>query len=244
MFKTRNQPVASALGTDAAGTSAASQRLTVKLEPSSTLLLLPDPITCFASSSYSQTQVFTLPAASSSSPASAIILDWFTSGRMARDEEWAFERYRSSNEIWIGNKRLVRDVMLLEQHSLASFTSPSSSSTPSPLPPRTLKDRLSPYACYATLFLIGPLAIPVIELLSKRFQVIQQMQATKPDSLLWSMSPLKLPNAIAGSSMGTDGAAIVRVMAMETEQVREWLKEALRPLEGKIGSDAFHTAFI
>ncbi len=75
------------------------------------LLLLPDPVTPFSSSSYSQTQTFYLENSHSSA---AVILDWFTSGRMARGEEWAFERYRSVNEIWIHGRRVARDVMLLE----------------------------------------------------------------------------------------------------------------------------------
>lgn len=252
VFKTRPVPSKSALGGQTGSTSgAATQRLSVILQSSASLILLPDPITCFASASYSQSQTFRLPEPSDANPASAIILDWFTSGRMARDEEWAFERYRSSNEIWIGNRRIARDVMLLEQHSPTSFTSPSplSSASPPPkskLPPRTLKDRLAPYACYATLFLIGPLASSIIAQLAARFDAIQQMQATKPDALLWSMSPLSLPSPSSQAASGKTAqtGAIVRVMGLETELVREWLKEALRPLEESIGGDAYRTAFI
>ena len=254
--------------------------MVVTLQPSSSILLLPDPVTCFASSSYSQTQTFHLPPIiSSSGNASAIILDWFTSGRMARNEEWAFEKYRSCNEIWIGGRRVARDVMLLEQHSPITFTSPSPSPSPSArpesksesesefgqtqdplvkavgaapapslvarLPPRTLHDRLAPYACYATLFLIGPLASPIISSLSTQFKAIQQMRATKPDRLLWALSPLNLN--IPGESIvegGGNEGAIVRVMGMETELVREWLKRILEPLKNSIGADAYQTAFM
>jgi urease accessory protein len=253
--------------------------MVVTLQPSSSILLLPDPVTCFASSSYSQTQTFHLPPIiSSSGNASAIVLDWFTSGRMARNEEWAFEKYRSCNEIWIGGRRVARDVMLLEQHSPTTFTSPSPSpsarsesksesesefeqnqaplvttggaaSAPSPLlarlPPRTLHDRLAPYACYATLFLIGPLASPIIASLSTQFKAIQQMRATQPDRLLWALSPLNLN--IPGESIvegGGNEGAIVRVMGMETELVREWLKRILEPLKDSIGADAYQTAFV
>jgi urease accessory protein len=188
---------------------------------------------------------------SSTGSASAIILDWFTSGRMARDEEWAFERYRSRNEIWIGERRVARDVMLLEQHAPTTFTSPSppfaesefdAQHPPLALPPRTLRARLAPYACYATLFLIGPLAVPIITSLSIQFAAIQQMQAAKPDRLLWALSPLRIPAEM--SVAGENEGAIVRVMGMETELVREWLKGALRPLKDSIGADAYQTAFI
>jgi len=164
--------------------------------------------------------------------------------------------------------------MLLEQHAPTTFTSPSLSSpepgpeqqtqrpsatatgsvpTFAPLPPRTLRARLAPYACYATLFLIGPLAAPIITSLSAQFAAIQQMQATKPDRLLWALSPLNIPvsaEADASTAGGNDrqnagtGGAIVRVMGMETELVREWLKRALSPLRDSIGVDAYQTAFI
>ena len=46
----------------------------------STLVLLPDPVTCFASARYDQTQRFDLRCRTSSS---AIVLDWITPGRTA-----------------------------------------------------------------------------------------------------------------------------------------------------------------
>jgi urease accessory protein len=290
VFKTRAKLAQSALGANvlhdvsassssgpSSSTIVTTQHLVATLQPSSCLLLLPDPVTCFASSSYSQTQTFHLPPIISSSgggSASAIILDWFTSGRMARNEEWAFERYRSCNEIWIGGRRVARDVMLLEQHAPTTFSSSSPTSpepgleqqtqrpsatgpvsTLAPLPPRTLRARLAPYSCYATLFLIGSLAAPIITSLSAQFAAIQQMQATKPDKLLWALSPLNIPvSAKADTSLvaegGNDrqnagaGGVIVRVMGMETELVREWLKGVLSPLRDSIGADAYQTAFI
>lgn len=255
IFKSRAKSTQSAPGTNVSASpsapSATTQRMVATIDPSASILLLPDPVTCFASSSYSQTQTFHLPAMSSIGGSSAIILDWFTSGRMARDEEWAFERYRSCNEIWIGGRRVARDVMLLEQHAHTTFTSPPPPSAefesneqrpPLALPPRTLRSRLAPYACYATLFLVGPLAAPIITSLSAQFAAIQQMQIATPDRLLWALSPLRVPTETptAGGNQG----AVVRVMGMETELVREWLKAALRPLKDSIGTDAYRTAFM
>lgn len=237
-----------------------SQRMDVSIDPEAFLLLLPDPITCFASSSYSQSQTFRLSADGRSS---AVVIDWFTSGRMARGEEWSFERYRSLNEFWIGGKRVARDVMLLEDEisaqSLPQSLSPGPRSSslssiegteqnPQPdlrqstLPLRTIKARLAPYACYATLFLIGPQVETVVSLLASKYDSISQMQVPQPDSLVWSMSPLTLP-AVQDGSKHLSGS-IVRLMGMETEQVRNWLKEALQPLASSIGSDVLRAAFL
>lgn len=79
------------------------QRLLVTLDPGSLLLLLPDPIQPFKSSSYIQSQRFVLPPVSDDiPPASILVLDWFTSGRNAGkkfQEEWEFELYSSMNEV-------------------------------------------------------------------------------------------------------------------------------------------------
>jgi urease accessory protein len=194
-----------------------SQHLTATLSPSSIFLLLPDPITCFQRASYTQVQTFHLSPLSS-----LVLLDWFTSGRMARGEEWEFERYYSRNEIWIGDVRVARDAMLLEQ-------GPESPS----LPTRTLKDRLSPYACYAALFLLGPLVQPIIRSLQNVYSKISQHQRSEPDNLIWSLSPL------------TEGDGVcVRVAGKETELVREWLKVHLQGLQSVIGGDVYDKTFV
>ncbi|KAF8680270.1 UreD urease accessory protein [Rhizoctonia solani] len=182
-----------------------TQYLTASLASSNIFVLLPDPITCFQSASYTQVQTFHLSPSSS-----LVLLDWFTSGRMARGEEWVFERYYSRNEIWIDGKRVARDVMLLTQEQESGV-----------LKKRTLKERLSPYACYATLFLIGTLVYPVVQSLQTSYGSISQRQRTGPEDLIWSLSPL------------VDGDGVcVRIAGKETELVREWLKVSIWTVSG------------
>ncbi|GAB1519204.1 hypothetical protein RhiTH_002270 [Rhizoctonia solani] len=194
-----------------------TQYLTASLASSNIFVLLPDPITCFQSASYTQVQTFHLSPSSS-----LVLLDWFTSGRMARGEEWVFERYYSRNEIWIDGKRVARDVMLLTQEQESGV-----------LKKRTLKERLSPYACYATLFLIGTLVYPVVQSLQTSYGSISQRQRTGPEDLIWSLSPL------------VDGDGVcVRIAGKETELVREWLKVRLAGLRGVVGVEAYSKAFV
>ena len=178
------------------------------------LLLLVDPVTCFRAASYTQHQTFHLEP-----NASLIVLDWLTAGRISRDEEWVFAKYHSINEVWQAGRRIARDVMLLEQ--------PLDSS---PLPSRTLKDRLAPYSCYATLLMFGPMVASIATSLAAQYDAISQMQRTSAPDFIWSLSSL-------------DGGCIVRAAGMETEVVKMWLKVALADLAIVIGNNTFHKAF-
>jgi urease accessory protein len=83
--------------------------------------------------------------------------------------------------------------------------------------------------------------------LSTEYDRISQMQVAEPEPLLWSMSPLTMPSSTddtEGSRDATGNGAIVRVMGLETEMVRNWLKQALKPLIASIGRDIFRAAFV
>lgn len=175
------------------------------------LLLLPDPITCFSSASFTQHQIFHLEPG-----ASAIVLDWITSGRIARGEEWDFDRYRSTNEIWIGEKRLIRDALLLEKNNGSN---------------RAMKDRMRSYSCYATLFLVGPRVTPILTKLTSSYDGISIFQQSQPPGILWSLS------------RAADGC-VVRVAGDETEQVKLWIKHSLQDLESDVGTEVLSKALL
>jgi urease accessory protein len=65
------------------------------VEENALLVFAPDPVQPFADSSYTQRQSFELGAG-----AGLVLVDWFTSGRAARGERWAFNRFQSRNEVW------------------------------------------------------------------------------------------------------------------------------------------------
>lgn len=131
------------------------------------LLLLPDPVTCFSDAAYNQIQTFKLEEGSS-----VALLDWITAGRMSRGEEWDFAAYRSINEIWLSDKRIARDALLLERDQSER---------------RSVKDRMAPYNCYACLFLCGPKTESAIESLSESYHRISIYQLSSP------------PNGLAGA---------------------------------------------
>ncbi|KAE9408224.1 UreD-domain-containing protein [Gymnopus androsaceus JB14] len=183
------------------------QKMDFVISSNGALFLLPDPVTCFRSASYTQIQNFR-----TASDASLVVLDWVTSGRKSLGEDWVFSRYYSVNELMIEEKRVAKDVMLLEDE-----TNPDTS--------RRLAERLSPFSCYATLILRGPL----IE------GTIAHLVSSTPEDIIWSLSPI--------GSDKKDGM-IVRVAGIETELVKGWLKDALSTLEEIIGVDIYRRAFV
>jgi len=195
-----------------------AQTMDVLISPNSGLFLLPDPVTCFRSASYNQIQTFRL----SGDSASVVLLDWVTSGRKALGEDWVFARYYSMIEIWVGGKRIARDVLLLEDPIEDT----------KPLPRRSLSDRLAPYSCYATLILYGPLVENVIRDVNTEYKTISVLKTNTPSDLIWSVSALS-----------EEKGCVVRVAGKSTEGVKNWLGNALRKLENVIGIDVYRRAF-
>jgi urease accessory protein len=154
-----------------------------------TLLLLPDPVTCFRSASFNQIQTFRLTGDSS-----AALLDWVTAGRRSLGEEWDFSRYYSVNEVWINGKRIARDVVLLQNDG---------DNTP-------LNAKLAPYTCYATLILYGPLMKNTIRHLSELFGSISVFKSHRPADLIWSFSPIFSGAGCAVRVGGTNTESVKR----------------------------------
>jgi urease accessory protein len=192
------------------------QHLTARVAPHGTLVLLPSPVTCFARSSYAQLQRVDL----ADPTASVVLLDWLTSGRRARGEHWHFARYRSElvvRRVAADDRVHAHDVLLLEGDDYAAD--------------------VEPYACYATLLLVGPAAARARDGFASAFEAIRfpakRKAQTAPDVLLWSYSPI-----------GGDGTAgIVRAAGMTTEAVRDFLKDGLASVRDVVGDDLFASAW-
>lgn len=207
-----------------------TQSMEVAIAPDSALFLLPDPVTCFRSASYTQVQTFHLAGG-----ASIVLLDWVTSGRRSMGEDWDFLRYYSINEVFVEGRRVARDVLLLDNPSLDTQTaSESCSSNPTSRSPlRTLKDRLAPYSCYAMLLLYGPQTHGVVTDLQAKYHTISIFKRTAPERFLWSLTPVD-------DGKGT----VIRAAGVDTEDVKNWFREALRGLEAVVGIDEYRKVFL
>lgn len=102
------------------------------VEESGLLVVLPDPVVCFAGSTYAQTQTVDL-----SGSGGLVLLDWMTCGRRASGERWEFDRYSSRITIHRDEELRLFDGLLLEAADGA------------------LSERLGRFACLGTIVLTG-----------------------------------------------------------------------------------------
>lgn len=192
--------------------------------PNASLLVLPDPVTCFRDSSFKSKQLFELQDETSQ----LVLLDWFTSGRITRGENWSFRHYSSRIDIKVGSRFVIKDAMVLddEPYMRASDTETA------------YANRLKPYTCFATLVIIADKDRPeltgsVVRLQKKteEMRLLPLSFKSKEDrEVLWSVSPI-----VKGRGV------LVRVAGMTTEKVRDFVKyECLsQGLESMVGEGMF-----
>ena len=72
------------------------------------LILMPDPVVCFAASRYAQTQRFEVAGG-----ANLIVVDWLSSGRAASGERWQFDEYVSRLRVDVDGTLVVHDTLAL-----------------------------------------------------------------------------------------------------------------------------------
>ncbi|MFT3771638.1 MAG: urease accessory protein UreD [Minicystis sp.] len=87
----------------------ARQDLSATVARGGLLAVLPEPVCCFAGAIYAQRQRFDLAP-----EASLALVDCLSAGRTARRERWCFTSYRSSIEIKVKGRLIVRESSLLE----------------------------------------------------------------------------------------------------------------------------------
>ena len=86
----------------------AGQQLRAHVGDDAVLVLLPDPVTPFADSQYSQQQHVEL-----ASSATLIAVDWMTAGRVSFGERWQFTSYAARTWIRRGCRLVLHDAMVL-----------------------------------------------------------------------------------------------------------------------------------
>ncbi|HSO40242.1 MAG TPA: urease accessory protein UreD [Labilithrix sp.] len=115
-----------------------SSRQSLRAEVHGTLVLLPDPVACYAGSRYRQRVDITLH-----DQGSAVVLDGFTSGRAAYGDRWAFDGLDLATTVRRDSRIVVRDALRLE-------------AADGPVAPR-----LDRFEALATVLAVGPRVAPV-----------------------------------------------------------------------------------
>jgi urease accessory protein len=118
------------------------QALQARVREEAFLVLLPDPVACFAGARYEQETTVTLAPR-----ASLVLLDAFTCGRAARGERWAFSRYLNRTLVKREGVPLLLDAVRLDPEEGA-------------LPPR-----MGRFEALATLAVFGPVVAVLREAL-------------------------------------------------------------------------------
>ena len=86
-----------------------TQTLEARVSAGASLVVIPDPVTCFTDARYAQETSVALAAG-----ASLLLVDGLTSGRSARGERWAFTRYASRVRIAREGALAVNDAVVLD----------------------------------------------------------------------------------------------------------------------------------
>jgi urease accessory protein len=185
----------------------ARQSISARIGAGALCVVAPDPVTCFAGARFEQTQRFHLDES-----ASLVLIDSLSSGRLARGERWAFSRYRSSNEIFLADRRVFRDALLLD---------PADGPLDHP-------QRLGRFDCLAMVLLVGPRILPAAEALLSSVAG-QAPGLDRATGLLISASPLR----VDGIPLG----AVLRVAGGGTESVARFVRAQLAFLCTLLGED-------
>ena len=141
-------------------TARATQEFTVSIGSNALLVALPDYTTCFADARFHQRQTVSL-----ADTGSIAWLEWYSSGRRANRERWAFAELASHTVIERAGQRLLTDGLLLNDVGLG-----------------TVAERMGEWDAIASVTLLGP----------QLHELAQQLLHTPPrdEHCLHSISPL------------------------------------------------------
>jgi urease accessory protein len=79
-----------------------------RVAPGAAMVVMPDPVVCFAQSRYTQEQRFEVGARSN-----LVVVDWLSSGRTGSGERWQFDEYVSRLHIHVDGRLAVHDAIAL-----------------------------------------------------------------------------------------------------------------------------------
>lgn len=175
------------------------QNLDVRIGKGAIVVSAPDPVVCFAGSRFQQRQRFDLAAG-----AGLVMLDSLTSGRRARGERWAFDRYESTIEIFNETRCVFRDAVLLDPiHG-----------------PIAAAMRMGLFDCVATLVIIGE----PLELFGREVLDFVASQSVSRDALLlFAASPIA--GGVVVRVAGMDTETVMRWIEQRLSFVTELIGE-------------------
>lgn len=206
------------------------QRMNVNLKRGATLLYLPDPVQPFASTAFSQSQLYHLD----DGEGSLCVCDWVTSGRSARGENWDIYEYSSRNEVWTtetsGKKRLLlRDNLILDKHGRTDMR---------------LSSRMDGFSVFGTLIVRGPVFAWLAKFFLDEFEALPRIggrnwgdvvQTELSPKEQWRTERLSRENndGVVWSAANVRDFVLVKFASTEVEGSRNWLRDMIKE-EGSV----------
>ncbi|KAF3162037.1 hypothetical protein TWF788_002148 [Orbilia oligospora] len=212
------------------------QRMTVRIHPGASFLLLPDPVQPFAESNYIQHQIFELEDTTNDT-SSLVVLDWVTEGRTARDEHWSLKRFESRNEFFgvknsdddggsdgenVRGRLLLRDAMILDGELLCGD--------------ETLRERQDSQTIFATAVIRGKPFARLIQYIKTRYanepRIGQKRWDTDDDSRKHNRIEVEARNnGVLWAASSVRGFLLVKVSGVEMEGVKRFVKGLLSEVD-------------
>jgi urease accessory protein len=183
------------------------QDLDVSVGRDAIFVSMPDPVVCFADAAYVQRQRFELEEG-----AALLYVDWFTSGRSATGERWAFARYESRTDVRLAGRLVLRDAMLLD---------PADGPIGAP-------HRAGQFDCFASAVLVG-------DRLKDAGRGILDQVGAKP--IRQSASALGSEVLFSASPLPAGCGIVIRAAGQGVEPVGRWLRQQLTIVSELFGED-------
>lgn len=174
----------------------ASQQLRADVADDALLVLAPDPVVCFARSSYAQNVEIRL-----AERGALVLVDWLGAGRVASGERWQLDHFSSVTQIWCGSRRLLYDSLRLTPED------------------GDVAQRMGRFNTLLTIVIGGP---PLAAHASRVLQEVAAMPLEKRSDLLVSANPLgesALLLRIAAVSTERAGQTLRRMLAFLPPQL-------------------------
>ncbi|XP_033751308.1 urease accessory protein D-like [Pecten maximus] len=177
------------------------------------LCVLPDYVVCYKDAAYTQIQEIQL-----CSTANVVFLDWMTAGRVARNEEWEFNRYLNRTEIKVDGKLIFKDQVVMQDS-----------------PYLTIHQSMKDYQVIGTCVLLGSKLQDICVNLQKTLCPKKKFGEKYNTDTVCSASPITDKYGISG--------LYIRFMTRTTTAAYAVISDIVQPLLPILGADPFHNKY-
>jgi urease accessory protein len=163
----------------------ASQHVMTSVDADGLLMMLPDPVVCFAGGHFSQRQRYDLDPR-----ASLVLIDWMTSGRHGAGERWEFQHYSSGIDIRVGGQRILYDTLVLDEAD------------------GSVSERLSRFEVCLTAVIVGPLVVNAAAVIARALSELAVEKRSDLTEAAWPLPGGGTLLRMSGVSVEQVGAAL------------------------------------